>query len=110
MALAKACMPNDLGARVPDGGAGRTSPAIMLFGESACNLLLSCSPDTLPRIEALRSEAKLGGLRQIGVTTCVPMLEILSGGGSVISAAIAELKVGFSSTLESQLAAEVVTA
>jgi phosphoribosylformylglycinamidine (FGAM) synthase-like enzyme len=110
VALAKACMPNGLGARVPDGGAGRASAAIMLFGESACNLLLSCSPDSLPRIEALRSEANLGGLRQIGVTTSVPMLEILSGGGSVISASIAELKAGFSSTLEAQLAAEVVTA
>jgi phosphoribosylformylglycinamidine (FGAM) synthase-like enzyme len=110
VALAKACIQSSLGARVPDGGSGRTNTAMSLFGESACNLLLSCSPRSLERIKTLFSEAKLGGLRQIGLTTAAPMLEILVGGGSVISISLDELKGSFAGSLESLLAGEVVTA
>jgi phosphoribosylformylglycinamidine synthase len=109
VALAKACMQNGLGARVT-GSYWARSTTISLFGEFACNLLISCSPSSLPRIEALRSEAKLYGLNQIGVTTSIPMLEILSEGDSAISCSIHDLKSVHTSTLESQLAAEVVTA
>jgi phosphoribosylformylglycinamidine synthase subunit PurL len=110
VALAKACIQSSLGARIPDGGSGRTNTAMSLFGESACNLLLSCSPRSLERIKTLFSEAKLGGLRQIGLTTAAPMLEILVGGGSVISISLDELKGSFAGSLESLLAGEVVTA
>jgi phosphoribosylformylglycinamidine synthase len=111
VALAKACMQSGLGARVSNiASCWANNTTITLFGESACNLLVSCSQDSLPRIDALRSEAKLGGLHQIGVTTSIPMLEILSGGVSVVSSAIDELKAVSSEMLESQLAAEVVTA
>jgi phosphoribosylformylglycinamidine (FGAM) synthase-like enzyme len=110
VALAKVCMQSNLGARIPDGGSGRTSTAISLFRESACNLLLSCSSQSLEQVKALLSEAKLGGLRQIGLTTAAPMLEILIGGGSVISSSLDELKGSFLGSLEALLAGEVVTA
>ncbi len=107
LALAKACIGAGIGARIPNLAGGPASPTILLFGESPCGLILTCSPDSMPRIDELRSEAQLGGLRQIGVTTSSPMLEILSAGGSVISASIDELRSGYSAALESQLAEEV---
>jgi phosphoribosylformylglycinamidine synthase subunit PurL len=110
VALAKACIQSGLGARVPDGGSGRTNTAMSLFGEFACNLLLSCSPRSLEPIKTIFSEAKLGGLRQIGLTTAAPMLEILAKGGSVISISLDELKGSFADSLESLLDGEVVTA
>jgi phosphoribosylformylglycinamidine (FGAM) synthase-like enzyme len=110
VALAKACMQSNFGARISYVGSGRTNTAINLFGESACSLLLTCSPESLKRIKALLSEAQLGGLNQIGLTTATSMLEILAQGSSVLSTSIDELKSSFSGSLESQLAAEVVTA
>jgi len=110
VALAKACMQSNFGARIPYVGSGRTNTAISLFRESACSLLLTCSPESSERIKALLSEAQLGGLNQIGLTTATPMLEILAEGSSVISTSIDELKSSFLGSLESQLAAEVVTA
>jgi phosphoribosylformylglycinamidine synthase subunit PurL len=110
VALAKACMQSNFGARIPYVGSGRTNTAISLFRESACSLLLTCFPESSERIKALLSEAQLGGLNQIGLTTATPMLEILAEGSSVISTSIDELKSSFLGSLESQLAAEVVTA
>jgi phosphoribosylformylglycinamidine synthase subunit PurL len=110
VALAKACMLSNFGARIPYVSFGRTYTAIRLFGESACSLLLSCSPQSLERIKALLPEAKLGGLNQIGLTVATSVLEILEGGSSIISSSIDELKEPFSESLELQLAGEVVTA
>jgi phosphoribosylformylglycinamidine synthase len=110
VALAKACMQSNFGARISYVGSGRTNTAISLFGESACSLLLTCSPESSERIKALLSEARLGGLNQIGLTTATPMLEILAEGSSVLSTSIDELKSSFLGSLESQLAAEMVTA
>jgi phosphoribosylformylglycinamidine synthase subunit PurL len=110
VALAKSCMQSNFGARITSVGSGRAYATISLFGESACTLLLSCPPQSLERIKTLLSEAKIGGLDQIGLTVATPMLEILEVGSSTISISIDELRQSFSGSLESQLAAEVVTA
>ena len=107
VALAKATIPNAIGAHVTDISSS-AADVIKLFGETACNILLTCSPESMSRIDALRSEAKLGGVRHIGITTEVPSLEILVSGSSVISLPLADLRRSYSKALESQLTEEVL--
>jgi phosphoribosylformylglycinamidine synthase len=109
VALAKSCLTNGIGARVDKCVNRHTVGAINLFGEFPCNLLLSCSPESVDRIQEVVRKAGLVGLTQVGATTSSPMLEILWEGAR-ISSGLDELNPAFASTLESQLAAEVVTA
>ena len=106
-ALAKTTVSSGIGARVTDNSSSATG-LIALFGESACSVLLTCSPESMSRIDALRSKAKLGGLRHLGMTTEVPSLEILAYGSSMISVPLVELHHAYTTTLEAQLAEEVL--
>ncbi|MGA1984408.1 MAG: phosphoribosylformylglycinamidine synthase subunit PurL [Acidobacteriaceae bacterium] len=109
VALAKACLTNGIGARADQCVDRRAGSVINLFGEFPCNLVLSCSPESVDRIQEIIRKAGLVKLNQIGATTSVPLLE-LSSEGADISVALNEVSSSFASTLESQLAAEVVTA
>jgi phosphoribosylformylglycinamidine synthase len=110
VAVAKQCVASGLGARIESEG-GRTSDLIALFHESTGGVLLTCKRESLDRLKQLiHDEAKLGGLTYLGRATAEPMLEIRGKFSATISVSLEELAAAFSSTLEAQLAAEVVTA
>jgi phosphoribosylformylglycinamidine synthase len=109
VAVAKQCIASGLGARI-ESYSGPTPEVFALFLESTRGVLLTCNRESLDRLKLVVHEAKLGGLTYLGRTTALPMLEIQGATNSAISAPIGELVAAYGTTLESQLAAEVVTA
>jgi len=109
VAVAKQCIASGLGARI-ESDSGPTPEVFALFLESTRGVLLTCNRESLDRLKLVVHEARLGGLTYLGRTTALPMLEIRGGTSSVISIPIDELVSAYGATLESQLAAEVMTA
>jgi phosphoribosylformylglycinamidine synthase subunit PurL len=115
VALAKASCSGGIGFSVGYGGKSKEN-AHYLFGESSSSAIVTCAKED---IAALQSVIKLEHIcmiaPQIGETIqdraiihSVP--GVFSKGQVLIDVPVSELKAAYSSTLESQLAAEVVTA
>ena len=105
VALAEASFPAHIGARIDTGSlghGGKIGSVVTLFGESACSILMTCPRTSLKDVKSVVANAKLGGLKSIGLTQG-DSLEILSIGQSLISETIADLKEAWSGTLESLL-------
>jgi phosphoribosylformylglycinamidine synthase len=105
--LAKAGFSRGIGAKISLDSFG--DHAMALFGETACTVLLSFAPSSLDAIQKIREDAGLGGFGTCG-TTGGASLELSYAGTKIVSAPLIELRSAYASTLESQLAAEVVTA
>ena len=106
VAVVKACIPNEISARIPDvpyASSGVTS----LFFESAGTFLLSFPHASLIRIQEILKARGLGGLHVAGRTGGA-IVEFQQSGQTLIAASIAELREPWSGSLESQLTAEVL--
>jgi len=80
-----------------------------LFAENATEVLVTCAVEAYGFICTFLDEA--GDIWPLDLgETIADEVQIYAGGISLIDAGIAELKSTWSETLESQLAAEVVTA
>jgi phosphoribosylformylglycinamidine synthase len=130
--LAEGCFAHGVGVDVELIGYYTEPPQHRLFGEHANRLLLACSPQNLERVENLfgggiapSGKASIPGARKIGVVTdggirvSAPLYAcdandecryIRTGEAATIEAHVSELKQAWSSRLEAQLGAEVVTA
>jgi phosphoribosylformylglycinamidine (FGAM) synthase-like enzyme len=105
--LARCCFANNIGCEVvSDEAASPMSLAYSFIEDSA--VIVSCAPANSAQILSLAEKAGLGRQR-LGKT--VKGRFVMSAAGiPYISASLDELRSAYSSTLESQLAAEVVTA
>jgi hypothetical protein len=130
--LVEGCFAHNLGVDVELIGYPTNVPHHRLFGEHANRVLLTCSPQNAERLLNLFSggftpsgKAGVPVARRIGVVTdgsiriSVPLYAPVEGEDvrftktgevAAIEAHVSELKAAWGSTLESQLAAEVVTA
>ena len=103
VALAEATFSNGIGARIDASSVGHTSSHIIrLFEETACRVLLTCPRRALEPVQAIVSNAGLGGLQSIGFTIG-DSLEISYLGEKLISSTIEDLRQPWSSSLESVL-------
>jgi phosphoribosylformylglycinamidine synthase len=108
---AKAAIASGLGAEIATGTA-KSEPYYfteVLFAEIGSSVISSCAPENLEEIR--------GVLKEFAGTYVAPLgsvigrsLRVSINGDVVIDASLADLQQHFSSTLEAQLAAEVVTA
>jgi len=108
---AKAAIVSGLGAEITTGTA-KSEPFYfteVLFAEIGSSVIASCAPENLEEIRGVFKEFEGTYMAPLGRVTG-RSLRVLINGDTVIDAPLAELKQHFSSTLESQLAAEVVTA
>jgi phosphoribosylformylglycinamidine synthase len=117
-ALAKACIPNGIGVRA------NLWPGLLfdktvreLFGEDSSLAVISCAHENVAKVKEVVDEfgfvfpyelgETIGAETQGGSAEFVISMTDL---GSVIQSTVAELEAAYSGQLESQLAAEVVTA
>ena len=108
VALTKACAGQNLGAKVTLRDE-LNPPAYALFSEESSTAVTTCDPADLHEIEGiLRQYGTIG--TAIGRTTTEPRIVINLQGSAVISSDVADLVGVWSAALDSQLAAEVVTA
>jgi phosphoribosylformylglycinamidine synthase len=108
--LAKCSFPHKIGASLfPAAVTGRLKQAADLFNEYSSAIIVTCEPSAFERIEEI-TEEEVGSIfaQHIG-TTGGDRLVIPFEDGEV-DAPLAELRNVFSTALDSQLAAEVVTA
>jgi phosphoribosylformylglycinamidine synthase len=106
--LAKACLVANTGADVDMRSWSDDLLPVKLFWEYANHLVVTCSRENLERIEKLAEEHSFIA-DEIGVTGTDQFTLKLSG-IEQIAESIAALRTTYQATLESQLAAEVVTA
>jgi phosphoribosylformylglycinamidine synthase len=110
VALARCAFANNIGCDVRLGESfGDISFAYEFLNEEP-SVVVTCRADNLVLAQVLEAAGRAGlGAIQIGST--VDERVVISGGNtSYVSTSVEELRTAFSSTLESQLAAEVVTA
>jgi phosphoribosylformylglycinamidine synthase len=108
--LAKSGFSNGLGATLLPAAANGTVRQIAdLFAETSSAVIVTCDPSVFDRIEKI-TEEEVGSIfaQHIGVTGGNRLTIPFDDGG--IDASLSELSGAYSRTLESQLAAEVVTA
>ena len=108
--LAKSSFPHKVGATLfPAAVTGALKQTVDLFGEHSSAVIVTCDPSAFERIEKI-TEEEVGSIfaQHIG-TTGGDRLVIPFEDGEV-DAPLAELRNVFSTALDSQLAAEVVTA
>jgi phosphoribosylformylglycinamidine synthase len=130
--LVEACFANHVGVDVELIGYPVNDPAYRLFGENANRAILACAPEHVERLcqlfpggPAPSGEHGIPNAYRIGVVTAGsiriaaplyapadadPSRYAKTGKAAVIEAHVSELKTVWGSTLETQLAAEVVTA
>ena len=118
VALAKACIPNNIGVHAsiwPGLVFDRTVRE--LFGEDSSLAIISCAPEDVAKVKEVVDEFGFVFPYELGQTMnsaaevgSSDFVFSISGVGMVIQTTVAELRTSYSSTLESQLAAEVVTA
>ncbi len=108
VAVVKASLPRNLAAQVND-LAHKSSAATSLFFEDAASFLLSFPQSSLAEIREVLKAQGMGGLHVTG-RIGGQYLEIKQQGDMLVSASLQDLRAAYSNTLESQLAAEVVTA
>jgi phosphoribosylformylglycinamidine synthase len=106
IAVAKACLAKSISAHIIEIPA--LKPIFGLFGEYPA-FLLSFSQSSLAGIKQVLENRRLGGLDIVG-RTGGSLVEIKSQGHTVVAAEVEELRSAYSGALESQIAAEVVTA
>ena len=109
-ALTKSCLANQVGATLlPSHVNDPIRLAADLFAESSSAVIVTCDPTSLERIETI-TEEEVGSIfaQHIGTTGGDRLTIPFEAGG--IDAGLNDLSKHFSGTLESQLAAEVVTA
>jgi phosphoribosylformylglycinamidine synthase subunit PurL len=103
VALAKASFTGGVGAKVDINGVQHGgSMAIGLFSEPACTMLITCDRASVGQINDLISDAKLGDLRNIGITE-TDSIEISYAGQNLVSASVKELSAAYLGTLPSLL-------
>jgi phosphoribosylformylglycinamidine (FGAM) synthase-like enzyme len=108
VALARCTFANNIGCDVRLGEPYRDISFAYEFTNEEPSVVVTCTAGNLAQVLEAAGRAGLGAL-QIGST--VDERVVISGGSTAyISASVEELRTAFSSTLESQLAAEVVTA
>jgi phosphoribosylformylglycinamidine synthase subunit PurL len=108
--LAKSGFSNGFGARLlPATAHGTLRQIADLFAETSSAVVVTCDPSAFDRIEKI-TEEEVGSIfaQHIGVTGGNRLTIPFDDGG--IDASLSELSSAYAGTLESQLAAEVVTA
>jgi phosphoribosylformylglycinamidine synthase len=108
-ALAQASFANNVGVKVTLGALSESEYVTALFAENAAEVLVTCSFEDYGMICTFLDEAGEIWPLDLG-ETIADRVEINAGGIPLVDTTIAELKQPWSNTLESQLAAEVVTA
>ena len=109
VALAKSCFAKGIGAAVSLDHLTGESDAAELFGEEASVVLATCADGSFARLMEVCSDFGFVTARDIG-TTGGKMLDVFTPNGSAISGLVETLRSEWTEPLESQLAAEVVTA
>jgi phosphoribosylformylglycinamidine synthase len=108
-ALAQASFSNNVGVKATLGALSESEYATALFAENAAEVLVTCSVEDYGMICTLLD--KDGDIWPLDLgETIADRVEINAGGIPLVDTTIAELRQAWSSTLEAQLAAEVVTA
>jgi phosphoribosylformylglycinamidine synthase len=117
VALARACIPNNVGVRIslhpqfPFEKSGVRD----LFGEDSSLVLVTCDPSNVDVLKQVVDEFGFVFPMNLGETiepskSVEADFEIsFPGRGSAVSTTLSELRAAYATTLESQLAAEVVT-
>jgi phosphoribosylformylglycinamidine synthase II len=106
VALAQCCFGSNglIGARVALGGGNDAAPELVLFGEDASRIVISCDPEQLT---AIKKVAQKHGISSIPLGTSVPeQFSIAIDGKTVISAAVSELEDAWENSLERMLHVE----
>jgi phosphoribosylformylglycinamidine synthase len=98
--LAEKCFANGIGADI-DISSGKLSNVLTLFGEMPSQVLVSCDPTHVGRIQQLAEQHEIAAA-PLG-TTVEGSLKISIDGAPVVSATVAELKRAWTSALESAL-------
>jgi len=98
--LAEKCFANGVGADINIGG-GKLSNILTLFGEMSSQVLVSCDPAHVVRIQQVAKQREVLAM-PLG-TTVGGSLKISIDGVPVVSVAVAELKQAWTSALESAL-------
>jgi phosphoribosylformylglycinamidine synthase len=106
VAVSKAAISSGIGFK---GGKFPTYDGDDLFSESAGQVLVTCDPSVTEKVERLVADYGLDSY-EVGTTGGDRVTVNLAQSENDIDASVEELRLAFSSTLESQLAAEVVTA
>ncbi len=100
VALAEKAFPAGVGARV-DLTSGGLLAEYVLFGEDASRVLVSCDPESLPRIKQV---AAGHGIAADAIGETIPeKLEISLDGTTVVSAMVSELSAAYEGALEAAL-------
>jgi phosphoribosylformylglycinamidine synthase len=108
-ALAQASFAKNVGVKATLGALSEAEYATALFAENAAEVLVTCSVEDYGMICTFLDEA--GDIWPLDLgETIADRVEIHAGGIPLVDTTIAELQETWSKTLESQLAAEVVTA
>jgi phosphoribosylformylglycinamidine synthase len=107
--LAKAGFAKGVGAAVSLDHVDGDAVAVELFNEEASVVVVTCTDAAFTRLTEVCGQFGSVTARDIG-TTGGKMLDIFTPNGSAISDSVAALESAWAGTLESQLAAEVVTA
>jgi phosphoribosylformylglycinamidine synthase len=108
---AKAAIAGGLGAEIATGTA-KSEPYYfteVLFAEIGSSVIASCAPENLDEIRVVLKEFAETYVAPLGTVTG-KSLRVRINGDIAIDVPLADLQQHFSFTLESQLAAEVVTA
>jgi phosphoribosylformylglycinamidine (FGAM) synthase-like enzyme len=108
IALAKACLTANVGAAVDMRLWSDDLVPVQLFWEYANHLVVTCKGEDLERLEKLAEEHSFIA-EEIGVT-CADQFTLKLNGIDRIAGSLKEFRIAYQTTLESQLAAEVVTA
>ncbi len=110
-AAAKAALASDLGADLNPFArdAEPFSSSEVLFAEIGSSVVATCNPAHLDQIKAVLAQTPGAYAAPVGKVTG-SSLRVTINGHTIISAPLDDLRAAFSHTLESQLAAEVVTA
>jgi phosphoribosylformylglycinamidine synthase len=112
VAIAECSFANGIGCDLPLPGSNSESNSLgsarTLFAENGGYVIVTCAPEVSDEVVALARDAGIG-LDILG-RTMGDRVEIKNRGDVLISATIDELRRLWRGTLESQLAAEVVTA
>ncbi|HZY73663.1 MAG TPA: phosphoribosylformylglycinamidine synthase subunit PurL, partial [Edaphobacter sp.] len=107
--LAKASFAKGVGAAVSLDHIDGDAVAVELFNEEASVVVVTCTDAAFTRLTEVCGQFGAVAARDIG-TTGGKMLDIFTPNDSAISDSVAALESAWAGTLESQLAAEVVTA
>jgi len=110
-AVARACFPNNLGARISMKLSNPDPFAVVerLFSEVGSSVIATCRRGDFATVRAELEQHPLVWAFPIGEVTS-DRCEIRINEELVISSSISDLRAAYAQTLESQLAAEVVTA